>query len=140
MPKRKRQQDQDGLYRRGDSPYWWASFTDASGARVRRSTGEFQGQEAQDFLAKGMRRWVLLGHTCAAWLVQAGVSLAQVRDVLGHGTITMTERYAHLPPENARSALAAIDGGESQSGHVGDGTVGEEIAQVLEKLAHPERF
>jgi integrase len=58
-----------------------------------------------------------LRHTCAAWLVQAGISLAEVRDVLGHSTIAMTERYAHLAPENARNALAAIEGKESRYGH-----------------------
>ena len=35
-------------------------------------------------------------HTCAAWLVSSGVSLIEVRDLLGHSTIKMTERYAHL--------------------------------------------
>lgn len=34
MPKRKRK-DKDGLYRRDDSFYWWASYTDASGKRTR---------------------------------------------------------------------------------------------------------
>lgn len=51
-----------------------------------------------------------LRHTCAAWLIQAGASLAEVRDVLGHSTVRMTERYAHLAPENIRSALARLDG------------------------------
>lgn len=48
-------------------------------------------------------------HTCAAWLVTAGVPLAEVRDLLGHSTIAMTERYAHLAPENVRSAVARLD-------------------------------
>jgi integrase len=47
-----------------------------------------------------------LRHTCAAWLVQAGVPLPEVRDMLGHSTIRMTERYAHLAPENVRAAVA----------------------------------
>ncbi|MGB5833283.1 MAG: site-specific integrase [Thiohalocapsa sp.] len=37
-----------------------------------------------------------LRHTCAAWLVQRGAALAEVRDLLGHGSIKMTERYATL--------------------------------------------
>jgi integrase len=57
----------------------------------------------QDFRIHDLR------HTCAAWLVQAGVSLAEVRDVLGHSTVRMTERYAHLAPENTRAALARLD-------------------------------
>ena len=55
-----------------------------------------------------------LRHTCAAWLVQAGVPLTEVRDVLGHSTIKMTERYAHLAPENVRAALALLEGPESR--------------------------
>ena len=54
-------------------------------------------------------------HTCAAWLVTAGVPLTEVRDVLGHSTVKMTERYAHLAPENVRAAVAKLDGSESRS-------------------------
>ncbi len=57
-------------------------------------------------------------HTCAAWLVSAGVPLTEVRDLLGHSSIKVTERYAHLAPENVRAAVAVLDAGESRSGHV----------------------
>ena len=57
-----------------------------------------------------------LRHTCAAWLVTAGVPLAEVRDILGHASIQMTERYAHLAPENLASALAKIETSKSHSG------------------------
>jgi integrase len=59
-----------------------------------------------------------LRHTCAAWLVSAGVPLVEVRDLLGHKSIAMTERYGHLAPENLRAAVSRIEGGESRSGHV----------------------
>jgi hypothetical protein len=58
-----------------------------------------------------------LRHTCAAWLVSADVSLAEVRDLLGHTTIKMTERYAHLAPENVRVAVSVLEGNVSRSGH-----------------------
>lgn len=61
-----------------------------------------------------------LRHTCAAWLVQAGVPLIQVRDLLRHSTIEMTERYAHLSPDNVRTAVAALNG-LSRSGHASFG-------------------
>ena len=51
-----------------------------------------------------------LRHTCAAWLVSAGVALPEVRDLLGHSTVKMTEKYAHLAPENVRAAVAVLDG------------------------------
>jgi integrase len=59
-----------------------------------------------------------LRHTCAAWLVTAGVPLAEVRDLLGHHSVKMTERYAHLAPENVRAAVERIGGSWSRSGHV----------------------
>lgn len=46
-----------------------------------------------------------LRHTFASWLVIAGVPLYEVKDLLGHSTIKLTERYAHLAPENLRSAV-----------------------------------
>ncbi len=59
-----------------------------------------------------------LRHTCAAWLVTGGIPLPEVRDLLGHSTIQMTERYAHLAPENVRATVGVLDGSESRFGHV----------------------
>ena len=42
-------------------------------------------------------------------MVSAGVALAEVRDLLGHSSIVMTERYAHLAPTSARNAVAKLD-------------------------------
>lgn len=60
-----------------------------------------------------------LRHTCAAWLVSAGADLMDVRDLLGHSTIRMTERYAHLAPEKVRAAVALLERPRSRSGHAG---------------------
>jgi integrase len=68
-----------------------------------------------------------LRHTCAAWLVSAGVPLAEVRDLLGHTTIKMTERYAHLAPENVRIAVSVLEGGVSRSRHVGSTELWQEV-------------
>ena len=51
-----------------------------------------------------------LRHTCASWLMGAGQQLTAVRDLLGHSSVQMTERYAHTPPENVRTAVSALDG------------------------------
>ncbi|MCG6861504.1 MAG: tyrosine-type recombinase/integrase [Chromatiaceae bacterium] len=56
-----------------------------------------------------------LRHTCVAWLVSAGAPLAEIRDLLGHSTILMTERSAHLAPNNPRTTVARFD--ESRFGH-----------------------
>jgi integrase len=49
-----------------------------------------------------------LRHTCASRLVQAGVSLYEVRQLLGHSSITVTERYAHLAPSSLDRAVAVL--------------------------------
>ncbi len=59
-------------------------------------------------------------HTCAAWLVTAGVPLPEVRDLLGHSTVEMTERYAHLAPENVRAAVTRLEKFKSHFGHSND--------------------
>ena len=61
-----------------------------------------------------------LRHTCASWLVQAGVPLLEVSKLLGHSTIEMTERYAHLAPENLMAAVGVLD--RLRSGYASDET------------------
>ena len=58
-----------------------------------------------------------LRHTCAAWLVTSGVTLFEVKELLGHSTVTMTERYAHLAPFKVKEAVARLEDIESRSGH-----------------------
>ncbi len=50
----------------------------------------------------------------------AGVALPEVRDLLGHSTVQMTERYAHLAPENVRAAVARLEEVKSHFGHTHD--------------------
>ena len=49
-----------------------------------------------------------LRHTFASKLVMAGVDLYTVKELMGHSTIQMTERYAHLAPEHRASAVEKI--------------------------------
>jgi integrase len=51
-----------------------------------------------------------LRHTFASRLVSAGVPLYEVKELLGHASVKMTERYAHLAPENLRAAVSVLDG------------------------------
>lgn len=52
-----------------------------------------------------------LRHTCASWLVQSGVDLLVVMQILRHSDIRMTQRYAHLAPRNVSQAVRLLEGG-----------------------------
>ena len=53
-------------------------------------------------------RWHDLRHTFASWLVQDGVPLDRVSKLLGHKSLTMTMRYAHLAPNQLHEDVAKL--------------------------------
>jgi integrase len=59
----------------------------------------------------GLRQlgWHVLRHTFASHLVMAGAPLKSVQELLGHATIEMTMRYAHLSPEARQEAVRLLD-------------------------------
>jgi site-specific recombinase XerD len=53
--------------------------------------------------------WHCLRHTFASRLVMAGVDLRTVQELMGHKTIGMTCRYAHLAPSHKLAAVEKLN-------------------------------
>jgi integrase len=51
-----------------------------------------------------------LRHTFASQMVMRGASLKDVQEILGHKTMTMTLRYAHLSQEHKQKAVNLLNG------------------------------
>ena len=52
--------------------------------------------------------WHDLRHTFASRLVMAGVDIRTVQELMGHKTITVTMRYAHLAPQHQLAAVQRL--------------------------------
>ena len=52
--------------------------------------------------------WHCNRHTFASRLVMAGVDIRTVAQLMGHSTIQMTMRYAHLAPEHTQAAVERL--------------------------------
>lgn len=52
-----------------------------------------------------------LRHTYASWLVEQSVDLYTVKELMGHGNLSMTERYSHLSPDTLRKAVKTLENG-----------------------------
>ncbi len=86
------------------------------------STGDKRPLDG-DYVSKQFRRYRKLAelddafcfhslrHTCASWLVMKGVSLYVVKEILGHSSIEVTQRYAHLAPDTMQAEMTRAFGG-----------------------------
>lgn len=57
-----------------------------------------------------------LRHTYASWLVQSGVSLERIADLLGHASLSTTQIYTHLAPARHDELEAALTGKRGANG------------------------
>lgn len=71
-------------------------------------------------------RWHALRRIFAAVLQEEGATLAQVRDLLGHSTIAVTEHYAYTMPAGLRDAMGRLDDAFGGVSIAGGGMAGDE--------------
>jgi len=83
----------------------------------------------------GLRQigWHALRHTFASHLVMRGASIKAVQELLGHSSIQMTMRYAHLAPEVVNETVRLLDAPSAE--WVPDG-LGREWAEEMKKAAN----
>jgi integrase len=80
--------------------------------------------------------WHCLRHTFASRLIMAGVDLRTVQELMGHKTIQMTVRYAHLAPKHQLAAVQRLcDTGTAQA--ASSDTKTDTSAPVHPKVATP---
>jgi integrase len=53
--------------------------------------------------------WHKLRHSCASHLIMRGTPLRVVQEVLGHATLSMVLKYAHLAPQVTAQAIESLD-------------------------------
>ena len=51
-----------------------------------------------------------LRHTCASHMAMKGASMKEIQEILGHKTMTMTLRYAHLSQDHKKKAVNRLNG------------------------------
>jgi integrase len=104
-----------GIIRRVDVPYvfYEEAIVKENGkdvnkgkryGNIRRSfTTACRKANIRDFHFHDMR------HTFASQLAMAGIDLTTIKELLGHKTLTMTLRYAHLAPSHKVKAVDVLD-------------------------------
>ena len=91
--------------RRIDIPFvFYDDKTKTRFVRIQRAfTGACRRAKIKDFRFHDLR------HTFASQLIMAGIDITTVKELLGHKTLTMTLRYAHLAPAHKVKAVNVLD-------------------------------
>ncbi|WP_457570846.1 tyrosine-type recombinase/integrase [Desulfovulcanus sp.] len=90
-------------------------FTDRYGNKIKEVSNAFARAVKEVGLNKGIedrRQKVVfhtLRHTYASWLVERGVDLYTVKELMGHKTLAMTERYSHLGENTLKQAVNRLN-------------------------------
>lgn len=101
-----------GIIRRLDSPFVFVNPATKEDGTLR-NKGRYS--DVKRSFATACRKAKLqdfhfhdLRHTFASQLVMNGVDITTVSKLLGHATLTMTLRYAHLAPDHLKSAVDVL--------------------------------
>jgi len=104
------QSDRCGLVHRAGSCRGGLAITTAGGSVMRSSKWAATWHEAVANAGIGHVRVHDLRHTFCSWLIQAGISTAEVQALAGHQSIETTQRYTHLGATDQTAVLAALRG------------------------------
>jgi integrase len=87
-----------------------------------------EGKPVSDFYHRFKRLLKRLGidghvhklrHTFASYLVQNGVSIYEVQQLLGHASVQTTQIYAHIRMDNLQKAVSTLDKNKSDGMETG---------------------
>jgi site-specific recombinase XerD len=90
-------------------------FKDRNGNKIKRISNSFYKTVKELGFNDGVEDRRLrtcfhsLRHTYASWLVQNGADLYTVKELLGHSTLAMTERYSHLAKDNLKNTVKIFE-------------------------------
>jgi len=103
-----------GLYGKGKDQNALV-FPNRDGERIKEVSQSFDRAVTEIGFNKGIedpRQRVVfhsLRHTFAGWLVENGTDLYTVKELMGHSTISMTERYSHLGENTLQGAVKNLE-------------------------------
>ena len=94
---------------------WVVAVLKSHGVNPRWRKGDYKdlSTECQQRFRSTNLHWHDLRHEYASRLVECGVPLAQVRDLLGHASILTTERYDNQRLEALQAAVERLEGGKT---------------------------
>ncbi len=94
---------------------WLVAVLKAHGVAPQWRKGSYKDPtaECQQRFREINLHWHDLRHEYASRLVERGVPLAQVRDLLGHASILTTERYDNQRLEALQAAVARLEAGKA---------------------------
>lgn len=94
-------------------------FCDADGNMLSKHQCKWPMFRACDKAGLPRKSWHILRHTFASHLAMRGKPIIAIKELLGHQTIEMTMKYAHLLPNTHRDAISVLDS-QPKAGHEPD--------------------